>query len=228
MTRPADARDPLPPVAETARLAGIDPAEVDLPAGPGEPTPRAFLDALMGAAKYGDAARYLAFALPKREAVWWACRCARMAPNAPRPGASTPEALAIQAAEAWVNDPTEENRRECGKAGEAAVGTPAGCASLAAFWSGGSLAPKGVPEVPPGPDLTARGVAAAVMVSGVIASPEKAPERYAAFRDIALAIAEGKDHWQPIAPAPAPPKSPTLPTAPPRPAGSSRLRDTWE
>jgi len=214
--------DPLPLVAETARLAGIE-----LDDDQGEMPPRAFLTALLDAGKFGDAARYLAFALPKREAVWWACKCARLAPLAPGPGESNPQAIALVAAEAWVADPTEENRRACGKAGEDAVGTPAGCASLAAFWSGGSLAPKGLPDVPPAADLTPRGVAAAVMVSGVIASPEKAPERYRAFHNIALEIADAKDHWQAKA-APSAAKPPNPPATPPKPASSSRFRDTWE
>lgn len=237
MSRPAETQ--LPPVAETARLAALgDHAEA---LAEGDPTPRRFLDLLLDGEKYAEAARYVAFALPKREAVWWACRCARLAPEAPKPGDPGPASKALEAAERWVLDPSEENRREAGTDGEAAVGTPAGCAALSAFWSGGSLAPKGLPDVPPADDLTARGVAACVMLAGVVAAPEKAPERYQDFLKIGLDVASGADRWQAVAAsppqppargaAPAPPaKPPVIPaTAPsPRPTPSTRFRDTWE
>lgn len=233
---------PLPPVAETVRLAGLKIDEAEL--NEEGLTPRDFLGRLLDRAKFGDAAQYLAFALPKQEAVWWACRCARLAPGAPGPDDKTPAGMAILAAENWLREGTEEARREAGAAGEAVVGTPGGCAALAAFWSGGSLAPKGLPDVPPAEDLTARGVAGAVLLSGVIATPEHAAERYRSFIEIGLAVAEGSDRWTaaaplaakpaPVPPQPrvspqtiAPPPSPA-PPASPRPTTSSRYRDTWE
>src|SRR5438270_5229403 len=38
-------------------------------------SPGAFVEALRAAALYDDALQFLAYALPKREAVWWACLC---------------------------------------------------------------------------------------------------------------------------------------------------------
>ena len=60
-------------------------------------------------------------------------------------GASADDQGSLDATEKWIAQPTEENRRAAMSAAEAAdVGTAAGCAGVAAFFSGGSLAP---PEV---------------------------------------------------------------------------------
>src|ERR1700694_1771337 len=77
--------------------------------------PRQFLDVLLEKKQYVDACRFLAHALPKREA------------------------------ERWVAATTDATRRAAMPAAEAAdIGTPAGCTAVAAFFSGGSLAPPNV------------------------------------------------------------------------------------
>src|SRR5438132_849258 len=71
-------------------------------------TPAQALDALMAGKHYVDALRLLAHGLPKREAVWWACQCARQVTTGTVPPQVT---AALASAEKWVKDPTEENRR---------------------------------------------------------------------------------------------------------------------
>lgn len=69
--------------------------------------PAEFIKALSDAGQWLDAARVLACALPRREAVWWACVCARgMA------GVAGDEAQqhSMAAAEKWVYEPTDERR----------------------------------------------------------------------------------------------------------------------
>src|ERR671937_2023253 len=67
-------------------------------------TPAQFLDLLIEKQQFPDAVRFLAHALPKREAVWWACLSGRsVAGSSPPP----PIAGALQAAEKWVSDPSE-------------------------------------------------------------------------------------------------------------------------
>ena len=108
-----------------------------------------FLDALIAAGHLPDALRFLAAALPKREAVWWACVCARQGYGAVVP---SPAGAALQAAERWVADPSDANRRAAHPAAEAAgVGTPAGAAAIGVFLSGGSLAPVNLPACRPLP-----------------------------------------------------------------------------
>ncbi|SIO61744.1 hypothetical protein SAMN05444166_6843 [Singulisphaera sp. GP187] len=173
-----------------------------------EPTAKQFLSLLVEKQEFPDAARFWAHALPKREAVWWACVCARIVMAE---GAPLPQHAALEAAEAWCTDPTEENRRKTMPASDAAgLGTPAGCAAAAAFWSGGSLAPPDVPVVPPGEELTAHGVAGSVMLAAVRSEPEKAPEKYKRFFERGVGVAEGTQRWsEPVVPAATAPRKAT-------------------
>src|SRR5262245_57384242 len=67
-------------------------------------TLHAFLDLLMAHELFPDAARLLAYALPKRGAVWWACLCVRQVAAADtRPA----DLAALEAAERWVIEPHE-------------------------------------------------------------------------------------------------------------------------
>ena len=157
-------------------------------------TPGQFLDTLIEKQQFVDAVRFLAHALPKREAVWWACLCTRAVA-----GLNVPPkiAAALASAEKWVVDPSEENRRAAMPAAEGAeFKTPAGCAAVAAFWSGGSLGPPNVPVVPPGEYLTAHGVAGAVMLAALQSEPEKAPEKYRKFLAQGIEVAKGALRWK--------------------------------
>ena len=77
-------------------------------------SPGDYLDKLLSAGRYPDAARFLARALPHREAVWWACVCAQSGID----GADSDQKTALSVAEAWVFKPTEENRQSALAAAE--------------------------------------------------------------------------------------------------------------
>jgi len=133
---------------------------------------------LMEKSLFADAVRFIAHALPKREAVWWGWVCARRC--IPEPPQSIKTCLA--ATETWIAQPTEENRRQAKAAADrAGVSTAAGCAALAAFFSGGSLAPPEAPTVPPGEFLTAKAVSGAVIFAAVAREPELAPEKFRSY-----------------------------------------------
>jgi hypothetical protein len=157
-------------------------------------TPGQLFKALVEGGCLVDAVRLLAHALPKPEAVGWACLAARTAlGDKPDPKA----AAALEAAKKWVLDPSEANRRGAEAAGKAVnYEGPAGLAAVAAFWSGGSLAPPDLKAVPPGEQLTAKGVANAVILAGVLSQPEKAPEKYRRFLDLGVEIAGGATPWR--------------------------------
>jgi len=141
--------------------------------------PLEFVALLMEKALFPDAVRFVAHALPKREAVWWGWVCARRAA-----GENPPPKIkaALDATERWIAQPNEDNRRLAMAAAEKAeLGTAAGCAGLAAFFSGGSLAPPDAPPVPPGEFLAAKAVAGAVIFAAVAKEPEKAPEKFRSF-----------------------------------------------
>jgi hypothetical protein len=155
-TRPA--APAMPAAATAAPSAGLDQPAAEVcgrfPLGDAarsllqkEQKTRAFLPALVEAKHFIDAVKVLAHALPKREGVWWACQCCRQDPAVVK----APQAqAALEAAERWAADPSEDNRRAASATAEAAgFGTPAGCASVAAFWSGGSLGPPTCPSFLP-------------------------------------------------------------------------------
>ena len=186
-----------PPADALARRAADVCRHAALSADFGAPprpdlTAAQFLHELVAAADFPRAGRFLAAALPKREAVWWACLCVRQSPAAAGPQAEA----ALRAAERWAADPTDEHRRAAFAAAEAAgVGTPAGCAAIAAFLSGGSLAPPNVAEVPPAEHLTASAVAGSVALAAVAAKPEQAPQRYQKFFALGTEVARGARRW---------------------------------
>lgn len=159
-----------------------------------ELTPAQYLTLLMDGQRHIDAVRFLARALPKREATWWACLAARRALGE-NPKAELLQALA--AAERWVYTPTEENRRLCLAAAEATgFASPASWAAMAAFWSAGSMAPPDVPAVPPAEHLTGKAVAGAVLLSAVLEQPHLAADKYRLFLAQGIDIACGGDGRQ--------------------------------
>lgn len=152
-------------------------------------TPAAFLQGLIEKQLFVDAIKFVARALPKREASWWACLCAHSV-LAEKPDAEASRALEL--AGKWVYQPSEENRRLTYQAAEATgFKHPASWAAMAAYWSGGSLAPAEVPPVPPAENLTAQAVAGAVMLAAVHIDPEDAAQKYRRFLEQGLDIACG-------------------------------------
>jgi hypothetical protein len=156
-------------------------------------TPSQYLE-LLGEQQHVPAAiRFLAHALPKREAVWWACACAREAagPNPPAPAAA-----ALKAAENWVANPTDENRRAAMPAAQAAgIASLSGTVAMAAFVSGGSLAPPNVPPVPPAENLTSELVGGAVLLAALGGDREKVFERFRACLGKGMEIGSGAQRW---------------------------------
>jgi hypothetical protein len=165
-------------------------------AGPEIP-PGDYVQRLTEKKLHPDAVRFLAHCLPKREAVWWAWICARRAA-----GEQAKPAIraSLGATEKWIAQPTEEHRRAAMAAAEQAqLSTPAGCAGLAAFFTGGSMAPPEAPPVPPGPYLTAKAVTGAV-IGAAVAEPEKAAERFEQFIAQGIDVASRIKLWEPKQP----------------------------
>jgi hypothetical protein len=162
-------------------------------------TVRQFAGVLLEAELFGDAMKALARALPKREAVWWACLCIR---RTFKQGELEGKDAPLLAAERWVRNPSEANRRAAGQAAEAQNHeTPQALAAQAAFWSGGSLAPPEVEQVvPPGEGFTSMGAAAATTLAPAMKEPERMAERYREFLSLAEAVDSGADRWEPGAP----------------------------
>jgi hypothetical protein len=147
------------------------------------------LEALVSGGYMNEAMRLLAHGLPRREGVWWVCMCARH--TAPADLAAA-DMAALEAAELWVRRPSDENRRAAfARAEEARFGTPEAWACVAAFWSTGSMAPVGQPEVPAAPHLAGTAIAGAVSLAAVRGNPARQPERLGRFLESARDISAG-------------------------------------
>lgn len=148
-----------------------------------------FLSALMAAELMTDAVAVMSRALPKREAVWWACLATRTMVDAQTPPAVV---AAIDAAEAWVYRPSDETRRAAMDRAQATkFDHPGVWAAVGAFWSGGSMAPPNLPAVPPAEHLTGVAVAGAVNLSAVMRQPQFAKDKLKGFLGQAIDIANG-------------------------------------
>jgi hypothetical protein len=152
--------------------------------------PAEFLNQLLEKELYPDAVRFLASALPKREATWWACQCVRANIGETSPTAS--DLKAIELAEAWVYKPTDENRQATMTAAEATeFKSAAGWAAIAAFWSGGNISPVPHSSIEPAEGLFSKAVVGAVMLAAVQDKVEKIKSNYQLYLKKGIDIACG-------------------------------------
>jgi hypothetical protein len=154
------------------------------------PTAAEALARLEAAGRMSDALRLVAHALPKREAVWWACVCARAVSV---PDLPPVDVAALEAAEAWVRNAGEDGLRRAAWAAaqKTAFRSPEAWTAVAAFWSGGSMAPEGQPVVPPADHLVGVAVGGSVVLAAVRVRPESAPDRMRRFLESARDIGAG-------------------------------------
>jgi len=218
MSDPGGAKRQIKTLADLADVANVsDDGKQVLQPGH---TPPHYLSALTGAGLGADAVRLLAHALPRREGVWWAWATAKKAAGDTPPA---PVKAALDATERWIAQPTEDNRRQAHARAEAAgFDTPAGCAALAAFLSGPTVAPAHIEQPVPPPDYgAAKAIAGAVIVAAVSGDPAKAPEQLHASVAQGLEVVAKIKLWPTHPPVPlatpAPPAQPPASPPPPQP-----------
>ncbi len=159
-------------------------------------TPPVFVAALRDNGLDADAAWFLAHALPRRQAVWWASQCLRSAMKAPPPG----DEAAMAACERWAVEPTEESRRTAERcARELEFATPPAVAAMAAFLSNGSISPADAPIVGPQPNLTADMAKTAVLTAAALAGPESGS--LGRFLDTGTDLGRTIERWVEVAQA---------------------------
>jgi hypothetical protein len=114
-------------------------------AAPTDESPLVFLKKLSASEQLNDAVTFCAYLLPRRTTVWWACGSVRaflgdLAPD---------RAAGINVAEAWVHEPTEQNRLialDVGNNGDS--NNALTWLALAAGWAGGMLSSSPKVSVP--------------------------------------------------------------------------------
>ncbi len=147
------------------------------------------LERLLAAKLLDDAIRLVSHTLPKREAVWWCCMCAR---SVPPPQQNPTDIEALNAAEAWVRRPSEEARRACmAIAQKTQFNTPEVWAAMGAFWNSGSMGPESAPAIPVPEHFTGLAIHGGVMLASVRLRPEQAMARLGRFLAAACDIAAG-------------------------------------
>ena len=155
---------------------------------PTEQSPTHFLKGLSSADKLPEAVTFCAYLLPRREAVWWACRSVRTLSDDIAPDRDA----GLLAAEAWVYEP-EENHRETaldvGTKGESK--NPTTWLALAAGWSGGFLPSTTSQQPVPVPQyMTPRAVRIAVLTSVPKVHPSERSARLQKCIDEGIKLAE--------------------------------------
>ena len=151
--------------------------------------PREFVTALLENKKCIDAFHFMAHALPAREALWWGCLCLH---HAFGNDLALADRAAATAAVRWVMQPTEDNRMAAKAPADAAPPpSAAGALALATFYTGGNVAPAGMPAMPPEPFASARAVALAVTLASIKTDPPRIVKMQKAYVELAVQVAEG-------------------------------------
>lgn len=162
--------------------------EDDISAGPTDEPPLRYLAGLRASPTPEDAVSFLAYALGRREAVWWAAQGVRLMANIPVGGEDAP----LKAAESWVREPDDLNRREAlrlGMTGNRRLATS--WVALAAGWSGGNIAPGPGAVVPATPEMTPKAARTAILVALATVSARDRAARLQACVDAGLPLLQG-------------------------------------
>jgi hypothetical protein len=134
-----------------------------------------FISALRQEKMSLDAVQALARCLPKDKAVAWASQSARMAGE--KTGLSPEEENALEATEAWIEQPNAVSREEVASAAaDLPADSPACWASNAAAFSEGVEMPEDASMPETGDDLTIHFSASSVLLSAAKMPPEGIPE----------------------------------------------------
>jgi hypothetical protein len=156
-------------------------------APPTDQFPIEFLKGLTAQGKLDDAVAFCSYMLPRREAVWWACGCARaLLGDIPQS-----QAAALLAAEAWVYEPDDEHRQaalEIGTNGDS--NDPLTWLALGAGWSGGFLFAHPTKAISVPQDMTARAARIAITISTMKVKKDQRPARLQACIAEGIKLAE--------------------------------------
>jgi hypothetical protein len=134
----------------------------DIRAQPSGDPPVAYLRALAAGETPEDALTFCAYALGRREAVWWGCQCVRSIAQI----AAGQEDSCLRAAEDWVREPEDDCRvaaLKLGAGNDRRGATP--WLALAAGWSGGNIALVEGGFVSAQPEMTAKAVRTAILIA---------------------------------------------------------------
>lgn len=155
-------------------------------------SPAHFLLSLIETGHNFDATKFLARALPKREATWWACLSVQH--FFCEFGGLSEERYTLGSTEKWVFEPNDENRYAAYSSIEKLENDkPAYWAAMAAYWSGGSISPIDQPEILPLEHIYSIAVSGAVALSALREDKDQQNRIYDLYLRQGVAIANGED-----------------------------------
>jgi hypothetical protein len=149
--------------------------------------PLDFLRVLVSKGKLDEAVTFCGYLLPRREAVWWACRSVR----ALGAEAGNVNLEGLRLAEAWVQDPSAERRKAAEDFANAAdKNNPLTWLASAAAWSGGAITMGRGPAIAPPPELTPHAARIAILLSARGLRPDEFRTKLAACVEDGAKLAE--------------------------------------
>ncbi len=152
-------------------------------------SPEEYLKALIDKEYFADAILLLAHALPKREAIWWACLCSKAVTN---DKTKADDLASLSMAEKWVYEPDDKKRRMCGTLAEKGEYKSAqNWAAAAVFWSGGSITKEDEPAMEPTPYLYAHAVSGAILNAVGVSAADNIDTQFQEFISHGINIADG-------------------------------------
>ena len=171
----------------TSHYDAIDEGALDLLTP--DLSPAEYIGKLIEKEYFADSILFLAHGLPKREAIWWACLCAK---NITSKDTKADDIASLSIAEKWVYEPDEKKRRMCGTLAEKGNYKSAqNWAAAAVFWSGGSITNEGDPALEPAPYLYAHAVSGAILNAVGMSETDDIDAQFQRFIQHGLNIADG-------------------------------------
>lgn len=117
-----------------------------------------------------EAVTFMAFALAPRHAVWWGHECLKAAPDL----LTDQDRHMMSLIGTWVAEQSDDSRYAAlDAAANVAVHGPGVWLALGAGWSGGSMAARGMPPVPPPPSATGQALNAGLQSALVRVGQDK-------------------------------------------------------
>jgi Family of unknown function (DUF6931) len=152
-------------------------------------SPADYLTKLMEKEYFADSIIFLAHALPKREAIWWACLCSKAVTNKET---KADDLASLTMAEKWVYEPDDKKRRMCGTLAEKGEYKSAqNWTAAAVFWSGGSITKEEEPAMEPAPYLYAHAVSGSILNAVGMSDVDDIDTQFQQFIKHGLNIADG-------------------------------------
>ncbi|MEW4489232.1 FHA domain-containing protein [Thalassoglobus sp. JC818] len=152
-------------------------------------TPESFATRLVETEEANHCVTFMAYALPKRAAVWWLTKCIEEVESIH----GEEDQKLLEHVQKWVLDPSDELRRHGMQQAELLeMSTPASWAAVGAFWSGGSMGPVDTPVVEPKDELFGKAISGGTILASVFQKPEMAFEKQKYFTELGLKIASGE------------------------------------